>query len=147
MVKSSSDRTWSQLADHAYSHFVEPELIQPTIVYDWPIELSPFARTTDGDDTLVERFEAVVAGMEFANAFSELNDSQEQAQRFAMQESDREAGQEEAEPGDPDYVEAMSYGMPPNGGCGIGVDRLAMILLGKDSIRDVILFPGLRARD
>ena len=146
-VDVSSDRTWSQLADHAYSHFVEPELIQPTIVYDWPIELSPFARTTDGDDTLVERFEAVVAGMEFANAFSELNDSEEQAQRFAMQESDREAGQEEAEPGDPDYVEAMSYGMAPNGGCGIGVDRLAMILLGKDSIRDVILFPGLRARD
>jgi len=146
-VDVSSDRTWSQLADHSYSHFVEPELIQPTIVYDWPIELSPFARTTDGDDTLVERFEAVVAGMEFANAFSELNDSEEQAQRFAMQESDREAGQEEAEPGDPDYVEAMSYGMAPNGGCGIGVDRLAMILLGKDSIRDVILFPGLRARD
>src|SRR6266576_2334336 len=115
-VDVSSDRTWSQLADHAYSHFVEP-------------------------------FEAVVSGMEFANAFSELNDSEEQAQRFAMQESDREAGQEEAEPGDPDYVEAMSYGMAPNGGCGIGVDRLAMILLGKDSIRDVILFPGLRARD
>jgi lysyl-tRNA synthetase class 2 len=146
-VDVSSDCTWSQLADHAYSHFVEPELIQPTIVYDWPIELSPFARTTDGNDTLVERFEAVVSGMEFANAFSELNDSEEQAQRFAMQESDREAGQEEAEPGDPDYVEAMSYGMAPNGGCGIGVDRLAMILLGKDSIRDVILFPGLRARD
>ena len=146
-VDVSSDRTWSQLADHAYSHFVEPELIQPTIVYDWPIELSPFARTTDGDDTLVERFEAVVSGMEFANAFSELNDSEEQAQRFAMQESDREAGQEEAEPGDPDYVEAMSYGMAPNGGCGIGVDRLAMIVLGKDSIRDVILFPGLRTRD
>jgi len=146
-VDVSSDRTWSQLADHAYSHFVEPELIQPTIVYDWPIELSPFARTTDGDDTLVERFEAVVAGMEFANAFSELSDSEEQAQRFAMQEWDREAGQEEAEPGDPDYVEAMSYGMAPNGGCGIGIDRLAMILLGKDSIRDVILFPTLRARD
>ena len=146
-VDISSDRSWSQLADHAYSHFVEPELIQPTIVYDWPIELSPFARTTDEDETLVERFEAVVSGMEIANAFSELNDSEEQAQRFAMQESDREAGQEEAEPGDPDYVEAMSYGMAPNGGCGIGVDRLAMILLGKDSIRDVILFPGLRARD
>jgi lysyl-tRNA synthetase class 2 len=146
-VDVSSDRTWSQLADHAYSHFVEPELIQPTIVYDWPIELSPFARTTDGDETLVERFEAVVSGMEFANAFSELNDSEEQAQRFAAQESEREAGDGEAEPGDPDYVEAMSYGMAPNGGCGIGVDRLAMVLLGKDSIRDVILFPGLRARD
>ena len=146
-VDVSSDRSWSQLADHAYSHFVEPELIQPTIVYDWPIELSPFARTTDDDETIVERFEAVVGGMEFANAFSELNDSEEQAERFAMQESEREAGDAEAEPGDPDYVEAMSYGMAPNGGCGVGVDRLAMVLLGKDTIRDVILFPTLRARD
>jgi lysyl-tRNA synthetase, class II len=146
-VDVSSDRSWAQLADHAYSHFVEPELTQPSIVYDWPIELSPFARTTDGDETLVERFEAVVSGMELANAFSELNDSEEQEQRFAMQESEREAGAVEAEPGDPDYVEAMSYGMAPNGGCGVGVDRLAMILLGKDTIRDVILFPTLRARD
>jgi len=146
-VDVSSDRSWAQLADHAYSHFVEPELIQPTLVYDWPIELSPFARTTDEDETLVERFEAVVSGMEFANAFSELNDSEEQAQRFAMQESEREAGDVEAEPGDPDYVEAMSYGMAPNGGCGVGIDRLAMVLLGRDTIRDVILFPTLRARD
>jgi len=145
-VDVSRDRTWAQLADHAYSHFVEPELIQPTIVYDWPIELSPFARTTDDDPTLVDRFEAVVGGMEFANAFSELNDPEEQARRFALQASEREAGSAEAEPGDPDYVEAMSYGMPPNGGCGVGVDRLAMILLGKDAIRDVILFPALRER-
>ena len=98
------------------------------------------------DDTLVERFEAVVSGMEIANAFSELNDAEEQEQRFAAQESEREAGDVEAEPGDPDYVEAMSYGMAPNGGCGVGVDRLAMVLLGKDSIRDVILFPTLRTR-
>jgi lysyl-tRNA synthetase, class II len=146
-VDISSDRSWAQLADHAYSHFVEPELIQPTIVYDWPIELSPFARATEDDETLVERFEVVVSGMEFANAFSELNDSEEQEQRFAMQESEREAGDVEAEPGDPDYVEAMSYGMAPNGGCGVGIDRLAMVLLGKDTIRDVILFPTLRARD
>jgi len=146
-VDVSSDRSWAQLADHAYSHFVEPELIQPSIVYDWPLELSPFARTTDDNETLVERFEAVVSGMEIANAFSELNDSEEQAQRFAMQESERKAGAVEAEPGDPDYVEAMSYGMAPNGGCGIGIDRLAMVLLGKDSIRDVILFPTLRSRD
>jgi lysyl-tRNA synthetase class 2 len=146
-VDVSSDHSWSQLADHAYSHFVEPELIEPTIVYDWPIELSPFARTTEGDETLVERFEAVVSGMEIANAFSELNDAVDQEQRFAMQESERKAGAIEAEPGDPDYVEAMSYGMAPNGGCGVGVDRLAMVLLGKDTIRDVILFPTLRSRD
>ena len=141
-VDTERDRSWSQLVDHAYSHFVEPELIQPTIVYDWPIELSPFARTTDEDETLVERFEAVVGGMEFANAFSELNDAEEQAQRFAMQEAEREAGAEESEPGDPDYVEALSYGMPPTGGCGIGIDRLTMVLTGSDAIRDVILFPG-----
>jgi lysyl-tRNA synthetase class 2 len=85
--------------------------------------------------------------MEFANAFSELNDSEEQAQRFALQEAERDAGDAEAEPGDPDYVEAMSYGMAPNGGCGVGMDRLAMVLTGSDSIRDVILFPALRERD
>jgi len=143
-VDTEHDRTWAQLVDHAYSHFVEPQLIQPTIVYDWPIELSPFARTTDEDETLVERFECVVSGMEFANAFSELNDSVEQQERFGMQESEREAGDVEAEPGDPEYVEALSYGMPPTGGIGIGIDRLAMVVLGKDAIRDVILFPLLR---
>jgi lysyl-tRNA synthetase class 2 len=145
-VDTARDRSWGQLADHAYSHFVEPELIQPTIVYDWPIELSPLARTTHDDETLVERFEAVVGGMEFANAFSELNDSEEQAQRFAMQEAERKAGAEEFEPGDPDFVEALSYGMPPTGGSGVGVDRLAMVLTGSDAIRDVILFPALRPR-
>jgi len=146
-VDTERDRSWSQLADHAYSHFVEPELIQPTIVYDWPIELSPFARTTDDDETIVERFECVVAGMEFANAFSELNDAEEQAQRFAMQEAERESGAEESEPGDPDFVEALSYGMPPTGGCGVGIDRLTMAITGRDAIRDVILFPALRPRE
>jgi lysyl-tRNA synthetase class 2 len=146
-VDTGRDRSWAQLVDHAYSHFVEPELIQPTIVHDWPLELSPFARTTDEDETLVERFEAVVAGMEFANAFSELNDAEEQAQRFALQEAEREAGAEESEPGDPDFVEALSYGMPPTGGSGVGIDRLAMVLTGSDAIRDVILFPALRPRE
>jgi lysyl-tRNA synthetase class 2 len=145
-VDTERDRSWSQLADHAYSHLVEPKLIQPTIVYDWPIELSPFARTTDADETLVERFEAVVGGMEFANAFSELNDAEEQAQRFAMQEAEREAGDVTAEEGDPDYVEALAYGMAPTGGCGMGIDRLAMVIGEKDAIRDVILFPALRQR-
>src|SRR5439155_2217176 len=146
-VDIPSDRSWSQLADHAYSHFVEPELTQPTIVYAWPIELSPFARTTDDDETLVERFEAVVSGMEIANAFSELNDAEEQARRFALQEAERVAGAEDSEPGDPDFVEAPSYGMPPTGGCGVGIDRLAMVLTGSDAIRDVILFPALRPRE
>jgi lysyl-tRNA synthetase, class II len=145
-VDTSHDRTWAQLLDHAYSAFVEPELIQPTIVYDWPIEMSPFARTTDDDESLVERFETVVSGMEFSNAFSELNDSEEQSQRFAMQEEERAAGDVTAEAGDPDFVEALSYGMPPTGGLGVGIDRLAMVLAGRDSIRDVILFPALRQR-
>src|SRR6266508_1401727 len=145
-VDTTHDRTWAQLVDHAYSHFVEPELIQPTIVYDWPIEMSPFARRTDDDPAVVERFECVVSGMEFANAFSELNDSEEQSERFAMQAAERAAGDVNAEEGDPDFVEAMSYGMPPTGGCGIGIDRLAMVLTGLDAIRDVILFPALRQR-
>lgn len=146
-VETSQDKTWAQLADHAYSHFVEPELIQPTFVVDWPIEMSPFARTTDHDPALVERFEAVVAGMEFANAFSELNDSLEQAERFEMQAAEKAAGDATAEEGDPDFVEALSYGMPPTGGCGVGMDRLAMVLTGSDTIRDVILFPALRRRE
>ena len=145
-VDASHDQTWAQLLDHAYSAFVEPELIQPSIVYDWPIEMSPFARTTDDDPTLVERFETVVSGMEFSNAFSELNDSEEQAQRFAMQEAERAAGDVTAEAGDPDFVEALTYGMPPTGGLGVGIDRLAMVLAGRDTIRDVILFPILRER-
>jgi lysyl-tRNA synthetase class 2 len=146
-VDTSHDKTWAQLVDHAYSHFVEPELIQPTFVIDWPIEMSPFARSTDDDPGVVERFEAVVAGMEFANAFSELNDSVEQAERFEMQAAEKAAGDATAEEGDSDYVEALSYGMPPTGGCGIGMDRLAMVLTGRDTIRDVILFPALRERN
>jgi lysyl-tRNA synthetase class 2 len=146
-VDTGADKTWAQLIDHAYSHFVEPKLIQPTFVYDWPIETSPFARKTDDDPMLVERFECVVAGMEFANAFSELNDSEEQAERFEMQSDERAAGATDAEEGDPDFVEAMSYGMPPTGGCGVGMDRLAMVLTGRDTIRDVILFPALRQHE
>jgi lysyl-tRNA synthetase class 2 len=146
-VDTSADKTWAQLVDHAYSHFVEPSLTQPTFVIDWPIEMSPFARSTDDDPQLVERFEAVVNGMEFANAFSELNDSAEQKERFAMQAEEREAGDVTAEAGDPDYVEALSYGMPPTGGCGVGMDRLAMVITGRETIRDVILFPALRQHE
>ena len=145
-VDTRHDKTWAQLVDHALERLVEPSLIEPTILYDYPIEVSPFARTTEGDPTIVERFEYFVGGMELGNAFSELNDSEEQAARFAMQESEREAGAGEAEPGDPDYVEALSYGMPPTGGLGLGIDRLAMVLAGRDTIRDVVLFPALRER-
>ena len=142
-VDTTHDKTWAQLIDHALSHFVEPGLIQPTILHDYPVELSPFARPSD-EEGIVERFEYYAGGMELGNAFSEINDSEEQAARFAMQLDEGAGGNVEAEPGDPDYVEALSYGMPPTGGLGMGIDRLAMLLLGKDSIRDVILFPALR---
>ncbi len=141
-VDTSHDRSWAQLIDHALSHFIEPALIEPTILYDYPVELSPFARATDDDPSIVERFEYFVGGTELGNAFSELNDPDEQAERFEQQR-----GEVRGEPGDPDYVEALSYGMPPTGGLGLGIDRLAMVLTGRDTIRDVILFPALRERE
>jgi lysyl-tRNA synthetase class 2 len=143
-VDVSNDPTWSKLVDHAHSRFVEPSLVQPTILFDYPVELSPFARATDGDTSLVERFEYFAGGIELGNAFTEINDADEQAQRFAQQRSERAAGDAEAEEGDPDYVEALSYGMPPTSGIGLGIDRLAMLFTGKESIRDVILFPAQR---
>jgi lysyl-tRNA synthetase, class II len=144
-VDTQHDRTWAQLVDHALSHFVEPTLVQPTILRDYPVELSPFARAGD-EEGIVERFEYYVGGMELGNAFTEINDAVEQAERFSSQEAEGAGGNVEAEPGDPDYVEALSYGMPPTGGLGMGIDRLTMVLSGKDSIRDVILFPALRER-
>jgi lysyl-tRNA synthetase, class II len=140
-VDTSQDRSWAQLVDHALSHFVEPWLIEPTILHDYPVELSPFARPTDDDPSIVERFEYFVGGMELGNAFTEINDSAEQGARFEQQ-----AAEVGGEPGDPDYVEALAYGMPPTGGLGLGIDRLTMVLAGLDNIRDVILFPALRER-
>jgi lysyl-tRNA synthetase class 2 len=141
-VDTKADSDWAQLVDHAFSHFVEPELIEPTIVHDYPIEISPFARLTGDDPTIVERFEFFAGGMELGNAFSEINDSEEQRERF---EAQSEAVEGERE--DPDYLEALSYGMPPTGGLGLGIDRLAMLLTGRETIRDVILFPALRSTD
>jgi lysyl-tRNA synthetase, class II len=141
-VDTAQDRSWSQLVDHALSHFVEPELIEPTILHTYPVELSPFARTTDDNPSMTERFEYFAAGMELGNAYSELNDAEGQAARFAEQ-----AGVAGGTPGDPDYVEALAYGMPPTGGLGLGIDRLVMLLTGRETIRDVILFPALRARE
>ena len=138
-VDTHADKDWAQLVDHAFSHYVEPSLIEPTIVHDYPIEISPFARSTPDDETLTERFEYFVGGMELGNAFSEINDSEEQRERFRRQSEYVEGEQE-----DPDYVEALSYGMPPTGGIGLGIDRLAMVLTGRETIRDVILFPALR---
>jgi lysyl-tRNA synthetase, class II len=132
----AQDDTWAQLVDHALSHLVEPALIEPTILYDYPVELSPLARRKEGEEGIVERFEYFVGGIELGNAYSELNDAEEQAARFAEMGAD-----------DPDYVEALSYGMPPTGGLGLGIDRLSMLLTGNDTIRDVILFPTLRPTD
>jgi lysyl-tRNA synthetase class 2 len=141
-IDTTQDRSWAALVDHALTSFVEPTLIEPTILHDYPVELSPFARATDDDPTIVERFEYFVGGMELGNAFTELNDAEEQAERFAQQ-----AQEADGEPGDPDYVEALSYGMPPTGGLGLGIDRLTMVLSGHDNVRDVILFPALRPRE
>jgi lysyl-tRNA synthetase class 2 len=141
---TSKDRTWAQLLDHALGSFVEPELIQPTILHDYPVELSPFAARTEDDPRIVERFEYYAAGMELGNAYTEINTAAEQAERFASQQADRAAGDALAEEGDPDFVEALSYGMPPTGGLGLGIDRLAMLFTGRETIRDVILFPALR---
>jgi lysyl-tRNA synthetase class 2 len=143
-IDTTEDKTWAQLVDHALTNWVEPRLIEPTFLHDYPVQLSPFARLVDGSDDIVERFEGYIGGTEICNAFSELNDSEEQAARFRMQAAEGAGGNAEAEPGDPDYVDALSYGMPPTGGIGFGIDRLTMVLGGKDSIRDVILFPALR---
>ena len=138
-VDTDADKDWPQLVDHAFGHFVEPSLIEPTIVYGHPVELSPFARVTDDDETATERFEYFAAGMELGNAYTEINDADEQQRRF-----DEQSAHVEGVRGDPDYVEALSYGMPPTGGLGLGIDRLVMLLSGRETIRDVILFPALR---
>ncbi len=139
--------TWGYLIDKVLLDAVEPTLIQPTFVLDYPRDISPFAKTKPGDPTHVERFEYFIAGMEMGNAFTELNDPLDQEQRFL------EAGRlyapedDEAHPMDEDYLRAMKYGMPPNGGFGMGVDRLTMLLTDKPTIREVILFPHLRAKE
>jgi lysyl-tRNA synthetase, class II len=138
-VDTGADKDWTQLVDHAFSHFVEPSLIEPTIVHGHPVELSPFARVTDDDPSCAERFEYFAAGMELGNAYTEVNDAAEQQRRF-----DEQSEFVEGVRGDPDYVEALSYGMPPTAGLGLGIDRLVMLLSGKETIRDVILFPALR---
>jgi lysyl-tRNA synthetase, class II len=138
-VDAEADKDWPQLVDHAFGHFVEPSLISPTIVYGHPVELSPFARVTDDDEALTERFEYFAAGMELGNAYTEISDADEQQHRF-----DEQSAHVEGVRGDPEYVEALSYGMPPTGGLGLGIDRLVMLLSGSETIRDVILFPALR---
>ena len=143
---AAGDSTWPQLVDRALSHFVEPSIVEPVFLVDYPAELSPLARPFADDPSLVERFEAFCCGMEFANGYSELNDPELQLRRFEEQAAMQAAGDEDAQPLDADYVEALRYGMPPTAGLGLGIDRLAMLVCNRPSIRDVILFPALRER-
>ncbi len=136
--------TWPALADDLLSKYVEPTLLQPTFVFDYPIELSPFARAHRSEEGLAERWEAFAGGMEIANAFSELTDPDEQRLRFEAQRGLAAAGHEETQPHDELFLEALEHGMPPTGGVGVGIDRLVMLLTKRSSIREVVLFPAMR---
>jgi lysyl-tRNA synthetase class 2 len=144
LLDHSDKRTPGEALADIFERNVEDKLIQPTMIYDYPVETSPLSKKKPEDQAFVERFEIYAAGMEIGNAYTELNDPQEQRRRFEMQIAMRERGDEEAHQMDEDYVRALAYGMPPAGGEGIGIDRLTMILTNSRSIRDVILFPLLR---
>jgi lysyl-tRNA synthetase class 2 len=146
-LPAPSGATWGYLIDKGLLGTVEPTLIQPTFVMDYPRDISPLAKTKPGDPTHVERFEFFIGGLEMGNAFTELNDPFDQEERFREMGRLYDADDEEAHPMDDDYIRAMKYGMPPNGGYGIGVDRLVMLLTDRPNIRDVILFPLLRERE
>jgi len=138
------NENWGKLVDALLSKHVEPKLINPTLLMDYPVELSPFAKRHRSREGLTERFEGFAGGMEFTNAFTELNDPDDQRARFEEQVKDREGGDAETQPYDEDYVFALEHAMPPTGGIGIGIDRLVMLLSGRDSIREVQLFPAMR---
>jgi lysyl-tRNA synthetase, class II len=138
------EETWGQLVDHLLSHYVEPELPRPTFLMDYPVEISPLAKRHRSSDGLTERWEAFAGGMEFANAFTELNDPDDQRARFEEQQRYAAAGDAEAPPLDEAYLQALEQGMPPTGGIGIGIDRLVMLLTGQRTIREVVLFPAMR---
>ncbi|NJP05886.1 MAG: lysine--tRNA ligase [Chloroflexaceae bacterium] len=139
--------TWGKQVDELFSTYVQPMLVQPTFIIDYPVELSPLAKRKPDVPALTERFEGFIAGLELANAFTELNDPLDQEQRFLEQGRAYDSGDDEAHQMDTDFLNALMYGMPPTGGLGVGIDRLVMILTDQSTIREVILFPHLRTRD
>ncbi|MCA9932572.1 MAG: lysine--tRNA ligase [Ardenticatenaceae bacterium] len=146
-TQTPPNASWGKLIDGLLGDFVEPNLIQPTFITQYPRDISPLAKAIPNDPLHVERFEFFIAGMEMGNAFTELNDPIDQRQRFEMLQEMYGADEEESNPIDEDYLRAMRYGMPPNGGFGTGVDRLTMLFTDKTTIREVLLFPHLRERD
>jgi lysyl-tRNA synthetase class 2 len=146
-IEFKPDATRGQLIDGLIGDFLEPSFIQPTFLYDYPRDISPLAKSMPGDPDTVERFEGFIGGMELCNAFTELNDPQDQESRFQEMGRDYAADDEDRHPMDQDYLQAMRYGMPPNGGFGMGIDRLTMLLTGRPNIREVILFPHLRSKE
>lgn len=145
-ANAPDNATWGRLIDNLFGDYVEPNLIQPTFIMDYPVDISPLAKRIPGDDFHVERWEYFIAGMEMGNAFTELNDPIDQQQRFERMQEIYADDDDEANPIDEDYLRSMRYGMPPNGGFGTGIDRLTMLLTNSQSIREVLLFPHLRER-
>ena len=142
--KFKPTETWGKMVEHLFGEFVEPNLIHPTFIMDYPRDISPFAKRVDYDDFHVERWEVYMGGMELGNAFTELNDPIDQQQRFEDMAQLYKKDDEDATPLDEDYLRSMRYGMPPMGGFGMGIDRLTILLTNQDSIRDVLLFPHMR---
>ena len=145
-MKVDLNKDRGKLLDEIASTYVEPNLVQPTFLVDYPVETAPLAKRHRADPSLVERFELYVSGMEVANAFTELNDPLDQRDRFKDQAAHK-AADEEAEVIDEDFLLALEYGMPPTGGLGVGIDRLVMLFTGQPTIREVVLFPQLKSKE
>jgi lysyl-tRNA synthetase class 2 len=146
-IKITKTRRLGKIITKMFDVLVEPKLIQPTFITGYPVEVSPLSRKSDQSPDLTDRFELFIAGRELANGFSELNDPEDQRERFVQQVADREAGDQEAHFMDEDYIEALEFGMPPTAGEGIGIDRLVMLFTDSASIREVIFFPHMKSID